>query len=52
MRYVFLPRKTFLSTVPELFRHMNKRSVSDGIIIFPKYWISVTEKQGDYIEGL
>ena len=34
------------------FRHMNKSGILDGIIMPPKYWDSVIEKQGDYIEGL
>ena len=32
-------------------RHMNKSGVLDGIIMLPKRWDSVIEKQGDYIEG-
>ena len=32
--------------------HMNESFVLDGIIMFPKRWDSVIEKQGDYIEGL
>ena len=33
-------------------RHMNKSGVFDGIIMLPKHWDSVIEKQGDYIEVL
>ena len=33
-------------------RHMNKNDVLDGIIMLPKRLDLVTEKQGDYIEGL
>ena len=33
-------------------RHMNKSGVLDGIIMLPKRWDSVIEKQGDYTEGL
>ena len=33
-------------------QHMNRNGVLDGIIILPKHWDSVIEKQGDYIEGL
>ena len=33
-------------------RHMNKSGVLDGIIMLPKRWDSVIEKQGDCIEGL
>ena len=33
-------------------QHMNKSGVSFGIIMLPKHWYSVIEKQGDYIEGL
>ena len=33
-------------------RHINKSGVLDGIIMLPKRWDSVVEKQGDYTEGL
>ena len=33
-------------------RHVNKSSVLDGIIMLPKRWDSVIEKQSDNIEGL
>ena len=33
-------------------RHMNESGVFDGIIMLPKRWDSVIEKQGDYVEGL
>ena len=33
-------------------RHTNKSGVLDGIIMLPKRWDSVIEKQEDYIEGL
>ena len=33
-------------------RHMNKTDVFNGIIMLPKCWNSIIEKQGDYIEGL
>ena len=33
-------------------RHMNVSGVLDGIIMLPKRWDSVIEKQGDYNEGL
>ena len=33
-------------------RHINKSGILDGIIMLPKLWDSVIEKQGDYIEGL
>ena len=32
--------------------HKNKSGVLDGIIMLPKRWDSVTEKLGDYTEGL
>ena len=35
-----------------VIRHMNKSGVLDRIIIFPKRWDSVIEKQGYYVEGL
>ena len=33
-------------------RHMNKSGVLDEIIMLPKCWDSVIEKQADCIEGL
>ena len=36
----------------QAIRYMNKSGVLDGIIMLPKSWDSVIEKQGDYIEGL
>ena len=42
-----------LSTdINQAIRHMNKSGVLDGIIMLPKRWDPVIEKQGDYIEGL
>ena len=52
-------RERRFSTLGELsiddtraIQHMNKSGVLDGIIMLPKCWDSVTEKQGDCIEGL
>ena len=36
----------------QAIRHMNESSILDGVIILPKCWDSVIEKQRDYIEGL
>ena len=33
-------------------QYMTENGVLDGIIMLPKCWDSVIEKQGDYIEGL
>ena len=42
-----------LSTdITQAFQHRNKSGVLDGIIMLPKHWDSVIEKQGDYTEGL
>ena len=42
-----------LSTnITQVIRHMNKSGVLDEIIMLPKCWDSVIEKQWDYIEGL
>ena len=34
----------------QAIRHMNKSGVLYGMIMVPKSWDSVIEKQGDYIE--
>ena len=51
--------ETFIFSLEELpsnstraIQHMYKSDVLDGIIMLPKRWDSVIEKQGDYIEGL
>ena len=36
----------------QAIRHMNKSGILEEIIMFPKHWDSVIEKQGDCIEGL
>ena len=43
--------KFFSTDGTRVIRHMDKSGVLDGIIIL-KHWVSVTEKQGDYTEGL
>ena len=53
MDNIFLLWKSFLPMdVIRTIQHMNKSGVLNGIIILPKRWDSVIEKQGDYIEGL
>ena len=49
---VFSSLKELSTNVTQTIWHMNKSSVLDGIIMLPKRWDSVIEKQGDYIEGL
>ena len=50
LRFSFLED---LSTgVTQTIRHKNESGVLERIIILPKRWDSVIEKQEDYIEGL
>ena len=46
LRFSFLEELSADAT--RAIRHMNKSGILDGIIMLPKCWDSVTEKQGDY----
>ena len=48
----FSSLKELSTDINQAIRHMNKSGVLDGIIMLPKRWDPVIEKQGDYIEGL
>ena len=52
MRGRFSSLKELSTDSTRAIRHTNKSGVLDGIIMLPKSWDSVIEKQGDYIEGL
>ena len=48
----FFSGKAFCQSYRGCATHVNKSDVLDGIIMFPKCWDSVIEKQGGYIEEL
>ena len=52
MRGHFSSLEELSTDVTQAIRHMNKSGVLNGIIMLPKSWDSVIEKQGNYAEGL
>ena len=48
----FFSLKELSTNGARAIRQMNKSGVLDGIIMLPKRWNSIIEKQGKYIEGL